>query len=80
MPCDVTLDSQHKMAYIGLREHEKGIVAESLPLADFAAEAGIETLHDLILDFDANGRLIGIEVMNAKKALPDGLLAEAKRI
>jgi uncharacterized protein YuzE len=76
----VTLDSQHKMAYIGLREHEEGIVAESLSLGEFAAEAGIETLHDLILDFDAKGRLIGIEVMNAKKVLPDALLANAKRI
>jgi uncharacterized protein YuzE len=76
----VTLDSQHKLAYIGLREHEKGVVAESLPLADFAARAGITTLHDLILDFDAKGRLVGIEVMNAKKVLPDTLLAQAARI
>jgi uncharacterized protein YuzE len=75
----VTLDSQHKMAYIGLRDHAKGIVAESLPLAGFATEARIKTLHDLI-DFDAKGRLIGIEVMNAQKVLADALLSEATRI
>ena len=76
----VTLDSQHKRAYIGLREHEEGIVADSLPLGEFATEAGIETLHNLILDFDAQGRLVGIEVMNAKKVLADTLLAEATHI
>jgi hypothetical protein len=42
----VTLDSQQKMAYIGLREHAQSIVARSLPLGDFAAEAHIDTLHD----------------------------------
>ena len=63
-----------------MREHGTGIVAESLALGDFAAEAGVDTLHDLILDFDAKGRLIGIEVMNAKKVLPEALLAQAKRI
>lgn len=76
----VTLDSQYKLAYIGLRPHAVGGVAESLPLADFAEEAGAQTLHDLVLDFDDKGRLVGIEVTNAKKVLPDALLAEARRI
>ncbi len=75
-----TLDAQHKMAYIGLRPHAPGAVAESVPLANFAEETGVETLHDLILDFDGKGRLVGIEVMNAKKVLPDALLANARRI
>jgi uncharacterized protein YuzE len=76
----VTLDSQHKMAYIGLCPQQAGGVAESLPLAEFAEKAGVGALHDLVLDFDSNGRLVGIEVMNAKKVLPDALIAEARRI
>jgi uncharacterized protein YuzE len=76
----VTLASQDTMAYIGFGEHRRGSVAESVPFADWATEAGVETLHDLILDFDADGRLLGIEVFNAKKVLPDSLLATARRI
>jgi hypothetical protein len=76
----VTLESQNKMACIGLRPHGEGIVAESGPLADLRRRRRVQTLHDLILDFDAKGRLIGIEVMNAKQVLPGALLDEAKRI
>jgi uncharacterized protein YuzE len=32
------------------------------------------------LDFDANGRLIGIEVLDASKVLPADMLATARRI
>jgi len=76
----VTLESQSNMGYIGLRPDGSGIVADSVELSDYADDAGVETLHDLILDFDARGRLIGIEVMNAKRALPESLLDAAKRI
>jgi uncharacterized protein YuzE len=35
---------------------------------------------DVILDFDGNGRLIGIEVLNASRTLPTELLESAERI
>jgi len=76
----VTLDSQNKVAYIGFGPQKRGIVSDSVPLSDYADHAGVETLHDLILDFDKRGRLVGIEVMNAKRALPEPLIHEAKRI
>ncbi len=76
----VTLDSQTKYAYIWLRTKGSADVAESLPLAEFADAAGVDTLQDLILDFDSKGRLLGIEVANAKKVLPQELLDKAERI
>jgi uncharacterized protein YuzE len=76
----VTLDAQTKMAYIGFNPQKRGIVAESVDLSDYADDAGVETLHDLILDFDKRGRLVGIEVMNAERALPESLIYEARKI
>lgn len=35
---------------------------------------------DVILDFDAEGRLLGIEVLHASKALPAELLERAERL
>lgn len=66
----VTLTSQTKLAYIGLVE----------PDVDWADEAGVDAMHALILDSDAKGRLIGIEVFDAKKVLPASLIDKARRI
>jgi hypothetical protein len=76
----VTLASRDKVAYIGLGDRDAPSVAESLPLSAWANDAAIPALSNLILDFDERGRLVGIEVMNAKKVLPEALLAKAERI
>jgi uncharacterized protein YuzE len=34
----------------------------------------------VILDFDKRGRLIGVEILNATAALPEGFLDQAERI
>lgn len=35
---------------------------------------------EINLDFDSDGRLVGIEVLSASKKLPNGLLQTAERI
>jgi uncharacterized protein YuzE len=42
------------------------------------APAGIEALHHLALDFDRNGKLIGIEVQAARATLRDSTLRAAQ--
>jgi uncharacterized protein YuzE len=44
-------------------------------LSDLAEDEGVESLHSIVLDFDAEGRLVGIEIPgNAEKVLPRDLL------
>jgi uncharacterized protein YuzE len=76
-----TLSSQDKMAYISLMEpYDDPQAAHSVPLDEWADAAGVDAMHSLILDFDVKGRLIGIEVFNAKKVLPLSLIEKARRI
>ena len=35
---------------------------------------------EIALDFDADGRLVGLEVLNASAVLPESVLADAVRI
>ena len=77
----VTLDSRHKLAYIGLTAQPDVQVAESIALYEWADDAAVDAMHHLVLDFDGSGRLVGIEVPGrAHQVLPADLLAEAKRI
>ena len=77
----VTLQSGSKMAYVGFEKSDADIeVAKSVRLDQWADEAGTEAMHALTLDFDANGRLVGIEVWDAKRVLPQTLIDEAQRI
>ena len=76
----VTLDAQHDNAYISFTDDPEAKASETVSLLEWADEAGVETLHDLILDFDSSGRLIGVEVGRAQKALPADLIEKAHRI
>jgi uncharacterized protein YuzE len=68
----VSYDEEVDAAYIYLREIEAGGAAYT-----YAARPEIET--DMInLDFDRDGRLIGIEILSASRHLPPQLLAEAQ--
>ena len=71
-----TYDRSVDGAMIYLREIEPGGAKHNVPIW---AEEGI-TAGDVILDFDGEGRLIGIEVLNASKTLPAEVLASAERI
>jgi uncharacterized protein YuzE len=67
----VTYDPEVDAAYIYLREIEVGGSVYT-----YLAEPEIKT--DMInLDFDREGRLIGIEVLSASRHLPPELIAQA---
>jgi uncharacterized protein YuzE len=71
MPVRVTYDASVDAAYIYLREIGAAEVRHT-----HTAEPEIQT--DMInLDFDADARLIGIEVLSASRHLPPELLADA---
>jgi uncharacterized protein YuzE len=68
----VTLDRTADAAMIYLVEIPPGGVAHTYPCDDDEAAAAVN------LDFDRQGRLIGIEVIPASKGLPIELLNEAE--
>jgi hypothetical protein len=65
-------------AYISLtHERSRGVVKDSVDLGDLAEDEGVDSLHSIVLDFDAEGRLVGIEIpAHAERVLPRDLLAE----
>jgi len=67
----VTYDSEADAAYIYLREIEGGGAKHTCPIQCEHASGMI------VLDLDADGRLIGIEVVGAQSGLPSELLALA---
>lgn len=68
-PTRVTYDESVDAAYIYLvDEIGAGGVAETVPVEAIASRAMIN------LDFDGEGRLVGIEVMDASALLPTHLL------
>lgn len=77
----VTLSNRSKLAYIGLEKTAADThVERSIRLDQWAGEAGVDAMHALTLDFDARGRLVGIEVWDAKRVLPQALIDKAERI
>lgn len=64
-------DASVNAAYISLGGGE---VAESVPLDGCPEAAEIEALHCLVLDFDRDGRLIGVEVLRAQQTLNQRIL------
>lgn len=61
----LTLDQENNSAYIYLVEKiEDGAVAQTIPAESPAGEGY------LFLDFDATGRLLGIEIIGANMILP----------
>lgn len=47
------------------------------PIKDGEAKKTIELNNNIILDFDAKGRLLGIEILNASKIINKEALAKA---
>jgi uncharacterized protein YuzE len=71
----VTYDPEVNMAYISLldREGRVGEAANQIPVP----EAGASTAR-IVLDIDRDGKLIGIEVFDAREKLPVELLDQAQ--
>jgi uncharacterized protein YuzE len=60
----VTFDKEADAAYIYLKKISPGEVKET-----------IELNENIILDFDAQKRLIGIEILSASKVIPKGAVS-----
>jgi uncharacterized protein YuzE len=74
LPVRATYDRGANAAYIYLTDVDS---------AGSAMQQLVDTPHGkgtIILDFDPKGRLVGIEVLNASKALPLNLLESAERL
>lgn len=68
-------------AYISLisdQERIDGVSHDSITLDDVAEETGIAALHSLVLDFDRDGKLIGIEVLAPRTTLRESTLCDAE--
>ena len=75
MDIRVTFDRKANAAYVYLVSQGPGQVAET------CADVGPPHVEGMInLDFDKSGRLIGVEVLNATRVLPDELLKKAERL
>ena len=69
-----TFDRSANAAYIYLTEIGTGEAAQQV-FVDQAPSRGM-----IVLDVDKKGRLLGIEVLEATRVLPQELLDEAQRI
>lgn len=77
---NIQWDQAADAAYINLipdAERVHGVTAESVTLEDVAEEAGVRALQSLVLDFDRDGKLIGIEVLAPRQTLRDSTLGNA---
>jgi hypothetical protein len=73
----LTLDPVTGYGYIYLTEPRFGIAKTGVPLAPYD-ESDPEALRSLVLDFDSDGKLVGIEVRGpALKVLRPDLIASA---
>ncbi|WP_435081616.1 DUF2283 domain-containing protein [Clavibacter michiganensis] len=72
----VTYDAVADAAYIALA----GPIGDGEATTTIPAIATPGDRGDVALDFDADGRLLGIEVLHASAVLPAAALADAVRI
>ena len=70
----VTFDAEVNLAYISLLDR-KGRVGEAVRQVSVAEPGGSPAR--IVLDLDRDGRLIGIEVFDARETLPVELLDQA---
>jgi uncharacterized protein YuzE len=67
----ITYDSRADAAYIYLVEFEAGAVART-----YACDPRVVN-GEINLDFSADGRLLGIEILDGSRLLPNSLLGRA---
>ena len=53
-----------------------GVATESVPLGEVEEAAEIAALRSLVLDFDRDGKLVGIQVLSPESVLRDSALRE----
>jgi uncharacterized protein YuzE len=70
----VTYDSEVNAAYLDIEED----IAEGSVVENVVIER--PGRGDIVLDFDAEGHLLGVEVIGAAELLPTSVLAAAERV
>ena len=65
------------ISFIGDDERVAGVSTDQVMLEDIAEAGGVDALHSLVLDFDRDGKLIGIEVLSPRDALRESTLRQA---
>src|SRR4051812_24640142 len=76
----ISWDREGDAAYISLIEDDErvaGVSRNQVALEDIAEASGVDALHSLVLDFDRDGKLIGIEVLSPRDALRESTLRQA---
>ena len=71
----MTLDPESGAAYIFLTEPRADLVTTSVAL--WPVDDQPDALRWLVLDFDADGRLVGIKVLEPRQALRSETLTES---
>jgi uncharacterized protein YuzE len=71
----VTFDAEAGVAYICLAEPRADLVKASVAL--WPVDDQPDALRWLVLDFDADGRLVGIKVLDAERVLRGEWLSES---
>lgn len=66
-----TYDTEANAAYVSFQPIEPGQAVEQVVLG--------RPQGDVVLDFDGQGRLLGVEVVGARELLSPQVLAEAER-
>jgi uncharacterized protein YuzE len=72
----VTYDASVDAAYV----HLTGAIGDGEVASQIHSLLTPGDRGEVVLDFDAEGRLLGIEVLNASAVLPAAVLAGAERI
>jgi uncharacterized protein YuzE len=76
---EINWDRTVDAAYIHLIDAEERVLGVSRrQVALSSAESGIAALDSLVLDFDRDGKLIGIEVFDAERTLRGSTLGQAR--
>jgi uncharacterized protein YuzE len=68
-PVWVKYDPEEDAAYIGLASISPGEAVRQVVVE------GVQNATDIVLDFNSSGQLLGVEVIGARAALSDRLLA-----
>jgi uncharacterized protein YuzE len=63
----ISLDPEADAAYLALSPDRAGNIEESVPVRDRAGAIA------LVVDLSSDGRVLGIEFLNASRRLPDQL-------
>lgn len=77
---DFTWDNEAGAGYISLLDPEErvtGVAADTVPLDSLDEASEIGALNSLVLDFDHDGKLIGIEILS-RNAIRNSTLSKAR--